>query len=86
MVVKVNRNIIANNNNINNMQLARVLFCELVLDIIDNDSSNGQLEGSFSGVTVLHTQFRNRLSKKRQAKLLYIWWNKRRLKSDGLYT
>lgn len=76
-----------NNGNINDevrMALPRVLFCELALDILGKDSTTGQLEGSFSGVRVVHTKFRNKLGKERLRKLLYIWFNKRRLSHAGL--
>ena len=82
------RNMNNNNNNDNDNEarkpLATVLFCDLCLDILSKVSGTGQLESSFNSVRVVHTKYRNKLAKQRLKKLLYIWWNKRRLKAAGL--
>ena len=92
LVRQNNRNRNNNNNNHDNNNrngenvdsLAVVLFCELALDILSKVSNTGQLESSFSGVRVVHTKNRNKLAKQRLKKLLYIWWNRRRLKASGI--
>ena len=72
------------NNRDANLGPARRLFCLLAIDILENLSSISQLESTFNGVTLIHTTHRNRLAKQRLGKFIKIWYNRRRLRLNGL--
>ena len=63
---------------------ARRLFCLLAIDILEKLASISQLELTFNGVKLIHTTHRNRLGKEKFEKLIKIWYNRRRLASNGL--
>ena len=64
--------------------VARRLFCLLAIDILENLSSISLLESTFNGVKLIHTTHRNKLGKEKVGKLIKIWFNRRRLRSNGL--
>ena len=71
-------------NNNDPLSEKRVIFCEIAIDVLDNLSSISPLESTFNGLKLIHTTFKNRLAKKRLAKLLKTWFNRRRLKKSGV--
>ena len=60
------------------------LFCLLSIDVLENLSSISPLESTFNGVQIIHTTHRNRLGKVKLGKLIKIWFNRRRLRLNGL--
>ena len=62
----------------------RRLFCLVSIDILENLSSILQLESTFNGVKLIHTTHRNKLGKEKVGKLIKIWFNRRRLRANGL--
>ena len=63
---------------------ARRLFCLLSIDILENLSSISLLESTFNGVQLIHTTHRNKLGKEKVGKLIKVWFNRRRLRANGL--
>ena len=72
------------NNRDGNLVEQTRLFCLLSIDILENASSISQLESTFNGVQLIHTTHRNRLGKVKLGKLIKIWFNRRRLRANGL--
>ena len=63
---------------------ARRLLCLVSIDILDNLSSISQLESTFNGMKLIHTTHRNKLGKEKVGKLIKVWFNRRRLRLNGL--
>ena len=55
------------------------IFCDAALDTLKKNAGIGENEGTFNGLKFIHNKFRNRLGKTKLKKLLYIWWNDRKL-------
>ena len=55
------------------------MFCDGCIDILRKNGGIGENEATFNGLKFIQNKFRNRLGKEKLKKLLYIWWNDRKL-------